>query len=145
MTLVASTMDSNTSRDPPAWVSCVERIVADSDIRPGVNSVCESRRTHYSNGAVPAVLRGPLLEAIERERARLMTADSLLGCIAIAMQGADGETGRSPYFPDLVELARELVNEAINGLDTAQLNRALSGGAARMRGRRARGSSISVA
>ncbi len=108
-------MDSNTSRDPPAWVSCVDRFIADSDVRCGVNSVCESRRARYSNGTAPAVLRGPLLEAIDRERARLMTADSLL-----------------------------VVNEAINGLDTAHLNHALSGGAARMRGRRARGSSISV-
>jgi len=131
-------MDNNTSRDPPAWVSCVERLIAGTDIQRGVSNVCESRRARYLSGAAPTVLRGPLLEAIDRERARLMTADSLLGSVAIAMRGADGEAGRLPYFPELVELARELVNEAINGLDSNELRRsaAIARGSPRPKDRR---------
>jgi hypothetical protein len=85
--------------------------------------VREPRRAPYQKSLAPEALDGPLREAVEHERARLMKADSLLGAVAIAMTYADEEPVRAPSFPSLVELARGLVNEAINGLDSVNLGR----------------------
>jgi hypothetical protein len=65
-----------------------------------------------------------LHEAIENERSNLSRAESVLGCLAIAMENqADMVNG--PYYPDVAQLARELVRRSINGLDSLALQRHL--------------------
>jgi hypothetical protein len=66
-----------------------------------------------------------LHEAIETERGNLSKAESLLGCLVIAMEyEADAVTG--PYYPDVAQLARELVKQSINSLDSIVLEQRLT-------------------
>jgi len=65
-----------------------------------------------------------LHEAIETERGNLSKAESLLGCLAIAME-YETDTVKGPYYPDVAQLARELVKQSINGLDSLVLQRRL--------------------
>jgi hypothetical protein len=62
-----------------------------------------------------------LLDLIEIERANLARADSLLGCLKVAMEYGDADTHRRPYYPDVVEIARELVRGSVNALDSIHL------------------------
>jgi hypothetical protein len=65
-----------------------------------------------------------LHEAIENERDNLSKAESVLGCLAISMEyGAD--SADRPYYPDVAQLARELVKKSINGLDSFVLQQRL--------------------
>jgi hypothetical protein len=66
-----------------------------------------------------------LHEAIETERGNLSKAESLLGCLAIAME-YETDTVKGPYYPDVAQLARELVKQSINGLDSLVLERRLT-------------------
>ena len=61
-----------------------------------------------------------LLEVIEAERARLMQAESLLQCLLAALKDEEVET-RDPYFPHVIELARELLTQSIGELDSLRL------------------------
>jgi len=61
-----------------------------------------------------------LIEAIEDERGHLSKADSLLGCLIIAMEYQTEFTER-PYYPDVAEIARELVKKSISALDPVML------------------------
>jgi hypothetical protein len=65
-----------------------------------------------------------LHEAIETERSTLSKADSVLGCLVIAME-YDTESANKPYYPDVAQLARELVRQSINGLDSLALQQRL--------------------
>jgi hypothetical protein len=59
-----------------------------------------------------------LSEVIDAHRERLANLDSLLGCLAIAMEyGAD--TDRPPFYPDVVQMSRDLVLQAMRSLDPA--------------------------
>jgi hypothetical protein len=65
-----------------------------------------------------------LHEAIEIERGNLSKAESVLGCLAISMEyGAHSVNG--PYYPDVAQLAREMVRQSINGLDSLVLQQRL--------------------
>ncbi len=76
--------------------------------------------THPYGVPVPEALH----EAIETERGNLAKAESLLGCLMISMESeTDGATG--PYYPDVAEIARDLVRQSINGLDSLVLQRRL--------------------
>ena len=66
-------------------------------------------------------LDAPLLQAIEEERARLMQVESLLDCMLVAMDNDDDSDAEDPYYPNIIELARELVNKVIGQLDTVKL------------------------
>lgn len=66
-----------------------------------------------------------LHEAIESERGNLSRAESLLGCLAIAME-YEPDTVKGPYYPDVAQLARELVKQSINGLDSVALGQRLA-------------------
>jgi hypothetical protein len=46
-----------------------------------------------------------LHEAIETERENLSTAESVLGCLAIAME-YETDSINGPYYPDVAQLAR---------------------------------------
>lgn len=65
-----------------------------------------------------------LHEAIEAERGNLAKAESVLGCLAASMEcETDPVTG--PYYPDVAEVARELVRQSINRLDSLVLEKLL--------------------
>ncbi len=65
-----------------------------------------------------------LHDAIETERGNLSKAESLLGCLAIAMEYETDSVDR-PDYPDVTQLARELVRKSINGLDSLVLQQRL--------------------
>jgi hypothetical protein len=65
-----------------------------------------------------------LHEAIETERGNLSKAESVLGCLAISME-YDADSANKPYYPDVAQLARELVRQSINGLDALVLQQRL--------------------
>jgi hypothetical protein len=61
-----------------------------------------------------------LHEAIEAERENLSRAESVLGCLTIAMEYETEGVGK-PYYPDVAGIARELVKQSINRLDPLTL------------------------
>jgi hypothetical protein len=63
-------------------------------------------------------------EAIELERDNLAKADSLLGCLVIAMEYGTDSAG-APYYPDVAQIARDLVQQSLRGLDAVNLQRPL--------------------
>jgi len=65
-----------------------------------------------------------LHDAIEAERGNLCKAESVLGCLAIAME-YETESSNGPHYPDVAELARELVRQSINNLDSLVLQQRL--------------------
>jgi len=65
-----------------------------------------------------------LHEAIETERGNLSKAESVLGCLAISMEH-EADTADRPYYPDVAQLARELIRQSINRLDSLVLQRRL--------------------
>ena len=98
-----------------------------SKARPGRNSVptqtqIRSRRKAAA-GAPASGLSETLEDVIEDERARLMTAHSLLHCITLAMEEGDDPGSRGPYFPGLIGMASDLVNQSIRGLESGRLER----------------------
>lgn len=67
---------------------------------------------------VPVLER--LHQAVETERGNLFKADSLLGCLVLAMEyETDAVSG--PHYPDVAQIARELVQKSIDGLDSLTL------------------------
>jgi hypothetical protein len=65
-----------------------------------------------------------LRDAIEMERGNLSTAESLLGCMATSME-YETDTVNGPYYPDVARLARDLLRQSINGLDSLSLKKHL--------------------
>ena len=65
-----------------------------------------------------------LHEAIETERGNLSKAESVLGCLVTSME-YETEARNKPYYPDVAQLARELVRQSINGLDSLVLQQRL--------------------
>jgi hypothetical protein len=63
-----------------------------------------------------------LLETVEQERANLSRAESLLECLRIAMEYESQSTTR-PYYPDVAQIAHELVHKSVNALDPIYLPR----------------------
>jgi hypothetical protein len=65
-----------------------------------------------------------LHEAIEIERENLSKADSLLGCLVTSME-YDDHSVNSPNYPDVAQLAREMVRRSINSLDSLVIQQRL--------------------
>jgi hypothetical protein len=65
-----------------------------------------------------------LYDAIETERENLSKAESLLGCLALAMQ-QESDPVRGPYYPDVAEVARDLVTHSVKKLDSLALQQRL--------------------
>ena len=61
-----------------------------------------------------------VLKAVEIERGNLSRAVSLLGCLNIAMEYGE-MNHKGPYYPDVVELATEMVGKSISALDPINL------------------------
>lgn len=81
----------------------------------------KARSAEYAYG-VP-VPKG-LHEAIETERGNLSKAESVLGCLAIAME-YETDSVDGPHYPDVVQIAQGLVRKSINGLDSLVLQQRL--------------------
>jgi hypothetical protein len=65
-----------------------------------------------------------LHEAIEIERENLSKAESLLGCLVTSMEYEDDSVNK-PNYPDVAQLARDMVRRSINGLDSLALQQRL--------------------
>jgi hypothetical protein len=61
-----------------------------------------------------------VLKAIETERDNLSRAESLLGCLQIAMEYGE-MNHKDPYYPDVAEIARRMVRKSISALDPIHL------------------------
>jgi len=61
-----------------------------------------------------------LLKAVETERDNLSRAESLLGCLTIAMEYGE-RTHKGPYYPDVAQIACEMVRKSISALDPINL------------------------
>jgi hypothetical protein len=80
------------------------------------------------------VITGPTIpegleSAIEAERDNLSKAESLLGCLAIAMEHGAWEHEDEvvpPYYPDMARMARNLARQSINALDSLNLDKHLA-------------------
>jgi hypothetical protein len=64
-------------------------------------------------------------EALEEERARLMLASSLLGCVQIALDPEAITVAPPVYFPEVLELARQLINTSVLRLEYEEMRRLL--------------------
>jgi hypothetical protein len=65
-----------------------------------------------------------VLAAVEVERDNLSRAESLLRCLKIAMEYG-GDSDVSPYYPDVAQIASDMMRKSINALDPLYLpNRA---------------------
>jgi len=62
-------------------------------------------------------------DAIEAERDRLMRVHTLLSCAALAMDAED-LSFEGPHYLTVIEMSRDLVNEAINNLEPMTLESA---------------------
>jgi hypothetical protein len=62
--------------------------------------------------------------AIELERDNLAKAESVLACMAVSLK-YDTDPLRGPYYPAVVQVARELVERSINGLEPMVMMRRL--------------------
>ncbi|HLS82918.1 MAG TPA: hypothetical protein VK025_16070 [Steroidobacter sp.] len=80
----------------------------------------ERRLVHPSPEAIEA-----LHLLIETERARLMKAVDTLSCVLAAMEKESGRfTG--PYYPNAIEVARDLVSHTLDELDSVRLKPIMS-------------------
>lgn len=82
----------------------------------------KGRRYPRRNNSVPEAL----IEAIEEERAKLMKAHSFLECLLISLTYPPEDRREGPYFPDVAETVRDLVEEALLGLDAVSLHKAIN-------------------
>jgi len=75
---------------------------------------------HVYGVPVPEALH----EAIETERDNLSKAESLLACMVVSME-YENDSLTGPYYPAVAQVARELVERSINGLDPFVLRQRL--------------------
>jgi hypothetical protein len=64
-------------------------------------------------------------EALEKERARLMLANSMLGCVQISLDPEAINVTPAVYFPEVLELARQLINTSVRQLEYEEIRRLL--------------------
>jgi hypothetical protein len=62
-----------------------------------------------------------LKRIIEEERARLMSAESILECAMLAMDETDHEQANGPYYQNVIGVARDLILKSIDQLDSVRL------------------------
>jgi hypothetical protein len=72
-----------------------------------------------------AWLISPLEKALEEERERLMLANSMLGCIQIALDPEAITVTPVVYYPEVLDLARKFINRSVRRLDYEEIRRLL--------------------
>jgi hypothetical protein len=70
-------------------------------------------------------LLSAMKEALEGERTRLMLANSMLGCVQIALDPEAINVTPPVYFPEVLELARQLINTSVRRLEYEEIRRLL--------------------
>lgn len=63
----------------------------------------------------------PIQDAIEAERARLMSAEAILHCVVVAMDESESGGAEAPNYQVAIEVARELVVQTIDQLDSVRV------------------------
>jgi hypothetical protein len=91
---------------------------------PGDRQKPQSQKTRPSNYEYGVPVPASLREAIEAERDNLSKAESLLACMVVSMEHQNDPLD-GPYYPAVAQLARELVERTINGLDPFTLRQRL--------------------
>src|ERR1700733_2571966 len=66
-------------------------------------------------------------EALEEERTRLMLANSMLGCVQIALDPEAISVAPAVYFPEVLDMARQLINTSVRRLEYDEIRRMLHG------------------
>ena len=113
--------DANSTSGPPhasPRVNPDTQPENDSDVDIGL--AADSVRENGDDSLV-----SPLEAAIEEERSRLMLADSVLGCLQIALDPEAIRVTPVPYFPEVLELAREFINKSVRRLEYEEIRRLL--------------------
>ena len=64
-------------------------------------------------------------EALEEERTRLMLVNSMLGCVQVALDPEAISVAPAVYFPEVLELARQLINTSVQRLEYEEIRRLL--------------------
>ena len=64
-------------------------------------------------------------DALEQERARLMLADSILGCVQAALDPEAVNVVPPIYYPEVLEQARQLINTSVRNLEYEEIRRLL--------------------
>lgn len=77
--------------------------------------------TSADQGSVDPALTSALSDAIEDERSRLMRVESLIECLLAAMDNDDDAGTEAPYYPNVIEMMYELVQETIDKLDSVNV------------------------
>jgi len=83
-----------------------------------------SRKTRPEEHVYGVPVPESLHEAIELERENLSKVESILACMVGSMQH-NVDPCSAPYYPDVAQVARELVERSINGLDPFVLKQRL--------------------
>ena len=65
----------------------------------------------------------PLEQALEEERTQLMLANSVLGCLQIALDPEAITVTPPVYFPEVLELARQFINKSVRRLEYEEIRR----------------------
>ncbi len=71
------------------------------------------------------IMPNRLERAIDAERRRLSKAQSVLGCLAAALETAGRHSSDELDFGQVAEVARDLVNSSIERLDSVNLSKVL--------------------
>jgi hypothetical protein len=83
----------------------------------------QSQRNRVALRAAPGVDPAILRELIEAERYRLMRAEAVLHCVLVALDDADSGRTDSPHYQSAIDVARDLIKQSINRLDSVELPR----------------------
>lgn len=90
-----------------------------SKSRPGRNPATAKAKPASSppKSAKAAPHLESLEDIVEAERTRLMKAHSILSCVITAMEDEDICPSDGPYWPAVIETARDLIDESIKRLE----------------------------
>ena len=115
----ANDTSTNSTRGPPHGSERVDpdaepHDANDAEFGRAADGICQDGDKY---------LVSPLEAAIEAARERLMRADSVLGCLQIALDPEAVRVTPEPYFPEVVELAREYINSSIRHLEYQEVRR----------------------
>ena len=93
-----------------------------SKVRRGRNSASAKQPARQQAASAPnpasaALNHRTLEDIVEDERLRLMKAHSILCCVATGMADENICTGDGPYWPAVIESARDLIDDSIRNLE----------------------------
>jgi hypothetical protein len=96
--------------------------IADSTMSPP-NACPKYTSSVDPNREEGAWVISPLEKALEEERERLMLANSMLGCIQIALDPEAITVTPVVYYPEVLDLARQFINRSVSRLEYKEIRR----------------------